>query len=445
MGTVISLEVSGVGLDWSKNSLGIDHGGLFQSADHHVKPLNEDQIEEGEDFDTPDGILCRTVLRKPLGQVAYRLELLGFTLENIRYEYELMAKDSIEYQEEFNESCPEYAKPISNMMSFDEFVNFIKSVNISELNDDYISLKDRIKERELIMGRFNNDELLSRIPQYDNAFDNAWSEKSAFGTLVSILHPYSVMRLLAENPNNHNEFVTWDYGDLVSAGYANIKDIQVNARRRDKFLIATEGSTDSNVIKYALHLLRPDVEDFFHFIDMSEGYPFTGSGNLVKFAAGLVKIDIQNLIVFVLDNDCEGIEAYEKIRKLTLPHNISCIHLPDLPHFNQFPAIGPHGVTYENINGRAVAIECYLDLRFSDYDEAKIRWSNYKKESDAYQGALENKDYYTKKFMKLKPGSKGFSNYDFAKLAIVLDELIKACSKISSEIRKNEVDVQYPD
>ena len=113
------------------------------------------------------------------------------------------------------------------------------------------------------MGRFNNDELLNRIPQYDNTFDNAWSEKSAFGALVSILHPYSVMRLLAENPNNHNEFVTWDYGDLVSAGYANIKDIQVNARRRDKFLIATEGSTDSNVIKYALHLLRPDIEDFF--------------------------------------------------------------------------------------------------------------------------------------------------------------------------------------
>ncbi len=253
------------------------------------------------------------------------------------------------------------------------------------------------------------------------------------------------MRLLAENPDNYNEFVTWDYGDLVSAGYANIKDIQVNARRRDKFLIATEGSTDSNVIKYALHLLRPDIEDFFHFIDMSEGYPFTGSGNLVKFAAGLVKIDIQNLIVFVLDNDCEGIEAYEKIRKLALPHNINCIHLPDLPDFNQFPAIGPHGVTYENINGRAVAIECYLDLRFSDYDEAQIRWSNYKKESDAYQGALENKDYYTKKFMKLKPGSKDFSKYDFAKLAIVLDELIKACSKISSEIRKNEVDVQYPD
>ena len=83
MGTVISLEVSGMELDWSKNSLGIDHGGLFQSADHHVKPLNEDQIEEGEDFDTPDGILCRTVLRKPLGQVAYRLELLGFTLENM--------------------------------------------------------------------------------------------------------------------------------------------------------------------------------------------------------------------------------------------------------------------------------------------------------------------------------------------------------------------------
>lgn len=97
---------------------------------------------------------------------------------------------------------------------------------------------------------------------------------------------------------------------------------------------------------------------------------------------------------------------------------------------------------YNHIHGRFPAAQ----IRFlSDYDEAKIRWSNYKKESDAYQGALENKDYYTKKFMKLKPGNKDFSNYYFAKLAMVLDELIKACSKISSEIRKNEVDVQYPD
>ncbi|PCQ48798.1 HEPN/Toprim-associated domain-containing protein [Citrobacter freundii] len=445
MGTVISLDVSGMEIASSKNSLGIDHGGLFQSEDHHVNPLDEDQIEEAEDYDTPDGILCRTVLRKPLGQVAYRLELLGFTLENIRYEYELMVKYEIEYQEDFNLSLPEYAKPISNMMSFDEFVNFIKSVNVSELNDDFINLKDEEKERELIRGRFNNDELLNRIPKNDNLFVNSWSERSFFGTLVNILHPYSVMRVLAENESNKNEFVTWDYGKLVSAGYANIKDIHVGARRRDKFLIATEGSTDSNVIKYALRLLRPDIADFFHFIDMSEGYPFTGSGNLVKFAAGLVKIDIQNLIVFVLDNDCEGIEAYNKIRQLVLPHNINCIHLPDLPDFNEFPAIGPHGVTHENINGRAVAIECYLDLTFSEYDEAQIRWSSYKKESDAYQGALENKDYYTKKFMKLRPGSKDFSKYDFSKLAIVLDKLIKACSKISSEIRKNEVDVQYPD
>ncbi|MEQ5727715.1 HEPN/Toprim-associated domain-containing protein [Providencia rettgeri] len=108
MGTVISLEVSGMELVSSKNSLGIDHGGLFQNDDHHVNPLDEDQIEEGEDYDTPDGILCRTVLRKPLGQVTYRLELLGYTLENIRYEYELMVKDEIEYLEDFNVSFPEY-------------------------------------------------------------------------------------------------------------------------------------------------------------------------------------------------------------------------------------------------------------------------------------------------------------------------------------------------
>ena len=92
-----------------------------------------------------------------------------------------------------------------------------------------------------------------------------------------------------------------------------------------------------------------------------------------------------------------------------------------------------------------MAIECYLDLTYSNYDEAKIRWSNYKKESDAYQGALENKDYYTKRFMKLNTGSKAYESYDFSKISIVLNELIKACSKISSDIRSKQLDDQYPD
>lgn len=41
MGTEISLTVSEVTIDFSKNSLGIDHGMLFQSGDHFFKPQYE--------------------------------------------------------------------------------------------------------------------------------------------------------------------------------------------------------------------------------------------------------------------------------------------------------------------------------------------------------------------------------------------------------------------
>ena len=51
MGTIISLDIAGMGLDWSKNSKGVDHGALFQEQDR--KRVRSDQISyqyyEGKD------------------------------------------------------------------------------------------------------------------------------------------------------------------------------------------------------------------------------------------------------------------------------------------------------------------------------------------------------------------------------------------------------------
>ena len=41
-----------------------------------------------------------------------------------------------------------------------------------------------------------------------------------------------------------------------------------HARRTQTFLIATEGSSDVHILKQALALLRPGIEDFFRFIDV---------------------------------------------------------------------------------------------------------------------------------------------------------------------------------
>lgn len=57
--------------------------------------------------------------------------------------------------------------------------------------------------------------------------------------------------------------------------------------------------------------------------------------------------------------------------------------LPDHEAFRNFPAYGPQGISTADINGRAAAIECYLDLELPSHGPAQIVWSNYKKNVDA--------------------------------------------------------------
>jgi hypothetical protein len=86
VGTEITLEVHKLTVDWSKNSRGVDHGALFQAEDR--KRIPSDQInyeyfkEKGEDPGPMEMAFCRSLRR-----VLPRLELLGFTLEQVKREY----------------------------------------------------------------------------------------------------------------------------------------------------------------------------------------------------------------------------------------------------------------------------------------------------------------------------------------------------------------------
>src|SRR5271168_1582963 len=87
MGTVITLSLGGIDIDWAKNHRGTDHGSLFQPADRKTKP--SDQVdydyfkESGEDPSDMERAFVR-----PLKSVVPRLELLGFTIEAVRKLYD---------------------------------------------------------------------------------------------------------------------------------------------------------------------------------------------------------------------------------------------------------------------------------------------------------------------------------------------------------------------
>ena len=431
MGTMITLDVGGMAVDWSKNHRGTNHGALFQPEDR--TRIRSDQINY-DYFQSDDPKLAEMELAfaRSLAEIVPRLELMGWRLETVEAIYNRAAASREEraaMDDVFFESA---AKP----MTFAEFREFVSSHAIDDLDDTFVSGFDAASEQRL-KGRFASNPLMESVPRYPPE-DYGYSERSYFGNLLGFLPPYAILRLLADNPANVGVPVVWQFGPLVSAGWADEAEFKPGARRIQTFLIATEGSSDTRILKHALALLRPGIADFFRFIDMSDGYPFTGTGNLRRFASGLARIDVQNQVVFLLDNDAEGVYTRARIERLRLPANMRATCLPDLAELRAIPCRGPEGLKVSDINGRAAAIECYLDLTAPGQPPAEVRWTNYRESSGEYQGTLKAKESYTRVFLKQSRHSLSEKKYNAEKICSVLDHIFATCAEMA--VRANPWD-----
>ncbi|HCE4912018.1 MULTISPECIES: HEPN/Toprim-associated domain-containing protein [Vibrio] len=419
MGTSIELRLGKVSLSYSKNHMGIDYGFLFQEGDltrRKSEPIGyeyyEKYPEDKQELDETEEVFART-----LSRVLPRLNLLGFTLKTARAEYQALVAEAEEISNDIEELKKEF-------LTFEEFCDLACRYPLIDLKDDYVDYDT--PNRDLIsQGCFAADmDLFERIPSFENS-DLYWSEASYFSDRVCILSAESMLQVFSLNADNAEVEVTWEFGPIVDAGWVLREEFRPGARQRQKVLIATEGTSDSRIIRRALDVLSPDVADFFNFVDVDERHPFWGTGNLVKFAEGLLRIEVMNQVLFVFDNDAEGVDAFRKLEKLNLPSNMRAMLLPALEEFKEFTTLGPEGVNISDINGRAVAIECYLDLLLEQYPPAQVTWSNFKKDINAWHGVLDFKESYSKHFYDQSDEQLLNGSYNVQKLLKLLDSLIR--------------------
>jgi hypothetical protein len=244
-------------------------------------------------------------------------------------------------------------------------------------------------------------------------------------TFFETLDPYVILRLLCENRANLEQNLIWRFQDVLESGWINEDGVLYEGLDdTDRYLIVTEGSSDTSILQTSLALVHPDVADFFNFIDMSENYPSTGTGNLFRFCQGLATIRIQNKTLVVLDNDTTGMEALQRIRKISMPGTMHVACLPDLNEFADFKTIGPSGELLENVNGKAVSIECFLDLKYGHIGAPAIRWTSFNRDLGTYQGELVNKEQYTRAFFDYAGKD---PNYSLSKLSYLWQCLLNAC------------------
>jgi len=358
MGSMITLGVDKLDIDWGKNDSFVTHSALFLPSDVGLIPYYyaDDVVEIKEGFS------------RTLNSIKRRLDLLGYSFQALPRKYD-------EYLDLVPDCDPDVA------ISFEQIRSIVSSIELEKVSLD--------------------------------------SEYRC--TFFENLEPYLILRLFAENEKNANHCVQWRFADVVDGGWVGRDEISTPLPDALTILVVTEGSSDSFIIERAMAALCPDIADFFHFVDMEEHYPFTGTGNLFRFCQGLSRIKIQNNVLVIFDNDAAGVEKFEQSRNLNRPKNLHICRLPDHEFFSSFKTIGPNGASKENINGSAVAIECFLDLSTISESDSCVRWTSYNRELQRYQGEIEGKDGLVRAF---KNANLTNGSYDTSRLKFLLDYLV---------------------
>ena len=399
MGTSVSLRIGVFEIHAGRNEWYQDYSGLFQSGD----------LVEVSRGDRMNGAPARCVLRKPFSDVLERLNLLGICEQTVKIEFGKLAEEhsfltegDVEAQER-------------EQLRFDVFRSLLAAIDASSVDDSRI-----YGTYEGYAGLFEQ----GISPALSLSLTHEQAESA--GEILTYMGGYSVLWLLAQNESNLQHDVIWDFADHVAAGYSTTEEHVQPVRREDRFLIVAEGSSDSAILEKAFRLRRPAVYDFFYFIDAErERFPFAGHGGLKNFCRGLITISVLNQTVILFDNDAAGLSSFNETAEMALPTNIRVLRLPDLPEGALFATIGPDGESEGEINGRAAAIETYLDLSIGP--SPRIRWKQFEEVIGQYHGELESKQMYAQAFYELRdPG-----NYDFRKLELVLNTITDTCIGIA--------------
>jgi HEPN/Toprim N-terminal domain 1 len=266
MGSMITLGVGKMEIDWGKNDHFTDHSSLFLPSDVQSIPY----------YYAGDVVELQEGLSRELGSVKRRLDLLGYSPESVARKYQEHLDMVSGYYSEFT-------------ISFEQFRSIVTSIDL---------------ERESL--KYTRDDLatclsrhLARDPDVQRHPAARIDLSIELETFLENLDPYIPLRLLAENDKNKHQLVQWRYADVVQGGWVERDQVVASLSDKSRILVVTEGSSDSFIIQRAVAALRPDVADFLDFVDMEEHYPFTGTGNLFRFCQGLSRIKIQNNVLVV--------------------------------------------------------------------------------------------------------------------------------------------------
>lgn len=246
MGTIISLNVNNLTIDWGKNHLYSAHSWLYNSRVFQMKY---------DDFNYYDGALA---FSDSLANIKFRLDNLGYSLREV--------------ERIFNQQIDIWKKNHDCILNFELFKDIVVNINLEYISD------------KLIFGNMNNqefDNFYSWLATSTEENEKYIELKKIYMTNVGIdesdffdglddfylikLDRYILLRLLCENDENLKYELNWFCYDLIESGWTTLEDINFFD---DKNFIIQHNKLYGKLQKYAISQAKigrtiKDMDDWF--------------------------------------------------------------------------------------------------------------------------------------------------------------------------------------
>lgn len=432
--------IKNLSLMWFRNYLNPDIVSLFFSKnDLTIAPNCKIDLDDEDSEDYTQYIYQTTVKR-----AKERLDARGFSIPNFEKAFNTSLLQAVDYSEflchlgvDLYDCDDVAAQRIKGRVTFKKWKNAMHKIVSYELNNG------NIKE-------YNTDDKIAISTECDKiiyySLKNSHTE-SFYGIFTEFIDIAYIFRLILESCNDSDDVVLdfsclqyWD-NDCISKGIAATDDVE-------KTIVLVEGTSDKDILEFALKQIYPHLCDLFYFMDFNDthgGKRDGGTSFVIKNLKTFYFSKLKSKFIAVFDNDAEGYSSqcilYNEIKKW--PDNFRILLYPDIKMFHKYPTLAPNGVTMlDDISRKACSIELYLpdDLIKDKGAYLPIEWEARKKikngngdEESLYQGVISQKDDIKEKFHQLRKeienGKKSFVHEDWARMKELLDAVVFAFVK----------------
>lgn len=438
MSEYANIQIRNMSLCCFRNYLQDDIVRLFFSKLDYV--CIPEYIDDPDDEDSEK--YTKHMYKTTVQRAKERLDALGFSILKFEKIFKRRANEAIYYDAFLSHLHIDYddyevkAKSrIKKYVTFKKWKNAIDKIVKHELEDGNINHFEKNDINTIGISTECDKIIYYSLKDEDR--------ESYYGINVDVIHIAYIFRLLLESCESTDEIVL----DFTYLGYWAEDCIPkaLSATENDeKTIILVEGTSDKDILEFALNSLYPHLSDLFYFMNFEDGHGGKRGGGAPLVVTNLKAFYFSKLkskFIAIFDNDAEGYQSKvtleNEIKKWT--DNFRIFLYPQDKLFKSYPTVLPNGtICNDDINRKACSIELYLPDSIIQENGIyyPIEWESRKKikngntEEYLYQGVITRKDEIKRKFHnmreRIETNNQPFIEGDWLRMKKIIDLIVFA-------------------